>query len=267
MPSIEVILAAYNSPDFVAATIEGYRAQLDPDFCLAIADDGSGPEIREIVERAAVAGLRIRHEWHEDRGFRKSRIVNRAIASSAADFILLSDSDCVPGPHFIADHRKWAVPGRLSCGRRIELGPEITAGLLGGAIPISKLGDPSWLVSRDVIGQLDRSRYAIRFPEPVVRWWSRPEWGGWGSNMGVWREDLLRVNGFDNDFEGWGAEDVDLERRLEAAGCTAYQLRGRAVLFHLHHARREVAPKNRDLLNDTDRSGQWRARNGIVDES
>jgi len=266
--SLEVILAAYNDPGFVAAALAGYLAQLDSDFSLAIADDGSGPEIRALVGRFAERGLKVRHVWHEDLGFRKARIVNQAIGSSDADFIVLSDSDCIPGPRFIGDHRAWAIPGCLSAGRRVELGPEVSSGLVEGRIPLEKLTDMGWVFSRDLVGKLDSGRYAVRFPGWIVRSWNaRTAGGAMGANLGVWRDDLVRVNGFDNEFEGWGGEDDDLVWRLQASGVREQSVRGRAVVFHLHHEPREAARDNSARFAERRRTGEYRVRSGIVDDA
>jgi hypothetical protein len=62
--------------------------------------------------------------------------------------------------------------------------------------------------------------------------------GLWGCNASAWMTDLLSVDGFEVVFEGWGGEDVDLERRLRGAGLQARALRGEAAVSHLHHPSR-----------------------------
>lgn len=258
---IEVILAAYNRADFTRLTLDGYGRQHDTDFAVAIADDGSTDETRALIERYR-GRLAIRHLWQEDTGFRKARIVNRAIATSAADYLILSDNDCIPGRHFVGDHRQAARPGSFVTGRRVDLGPRPTAELLAAKSP-----DPErlpWLLRHALRGNLKRFEKALRPPAWVQRVWSGKQIGALGANLAVWRTDLLRINGFDEDFQGYGQEEVDLEWRLLAAGVARRSLLGRGVLFHLHHEQRPVSAANTARLQAKKQAGRWRAVNGIA---
>ncbi|MDR5907473.1 glycosyltransferase [Halomonas qiaohouensis] len=182
-------MAAYNDPEVLTLTLEGYRRQTDRNFSLCIADDGSGPEVAEVIERYRGLGLNIRHVWHEDRGFRKAQIVNCAIEGSRAEF----------GLHL-----------------------------------------PRW----------------------ASQLWSRKPLALLGANMGVWREHLMAVNGFDSDFEGYGAEEVDLEWRLIGWGVKQRAMRGRGGLIHIHHQRQADAYVFH-LLQHKQQAGEVVARNGI----
>jgi glycosyltransferase involved in cell wall biosynthesis len=89
----EVIMSAYNDADVLALTLSGYLNQVDPDFDVCIADDGSGPEVKQLVEKFQQQGLRIRHIWHEDLGFCRTVILNnkavvrRRVWSQALEYI------------------------------------------------------------------------------------------------------------------------------------------------------------------------------------
>ena len=268
MPSIEVILSAYNQPEFLETVLGGYLLQTDPRFSIAIADDGSGPEVAAVVERFSAQGLALRHVWQDDRGYRKCRIVNRALEGCEADYVVLSDSDCIPAPHFVEDHLTLARDGRFVCGRKVELGAEVTAGLMDGSVQPELLHRWTWLVRQDLSGRVDRSRYAFRLPDVLARIVGvRNRGGAWGANLAVWREDLLRVNGLDTQFDGgWGGEDVDLEWRLGRAGVSPIIIRGRATVFHLFHARRQPGVGFGDMLADKRAAGRWRVQSGIVED-
>jgi len=125
-----VILSVYGAERELRRVLEGYLRQTESDFSLALADDGSGAGVERLVREFSDRGLSIRHLWHEDRGFRKARILNRAIGSSEADYVILSDGDCIPCRRFVRDHIEWAEPGRFICGRRVLLGEELTGEIL-----------------------------------------------------------------------------------------------------------------------------------------
>ena len=56
-----------------------------------------------------------------------------------------------------------------------------------------------------------------------------------GSNLAIWRADLIRVNGYNEDFVGWGREDSELAVRLTNSGVRRLDVRGWAVCYHLWH--------------------------------
>jgi GT2 family glycosyltransferase len=61
-------------------------------------------------------------------------------------------------------------------------------------------------------------------------------------NFGISREDFERVNGFDENFEGWGGEDDDLGRRLRRAGARLESIVRHTYSFHLWHPRDITVP-------------------------
>ena len=127
--SIEVVMSCYQDPHNLKPVLEGYLAQTDPDFSICVADDGSGPSIKLVIEAFQQKGLKIRHVWHEDLGFRRTVILNKAIASSQADRIVCTDSDCIPSPYFIEDHKAIAKRNVITTGPRVLLRENITAKL------------------------------------------------------------------------------------------------------------------------------------------
>ena len=54
-------------------------------------------------------------------------------------------------------------------------------------------------------------------------------------NFGIWRADFERVNGFDENYRGWGQEDDDLGRRLRRAGVRFDSILGWTQTYHLWH--------------------------------
>ncbi len=251
---VEVILSVYGAERELRRVLEGYLRQTESDFSLALADDGSGPGVERLVREFTDRGLSIRHLWHEDRGFRKARILNRAIGSSEADYVILSDGDCIPCRRFVRDHIDWAEAGRFICGRRVLLGEELTEALLDRRADPARLENPVRLLLGEARGQLRRAWVGVRQPRFLARVFSRKWRGLWGCNTSVWMSDIVRINGFNNVFEGWGYEDIDFERRLLAAGLRPKSLRGRGAVFHLYHPSHSSQINERRYAVETDRS-------------
>jgi glycosyltransferase involved in cell wall biosynthesis len=241
---VEVILSAYGAERELRLVLEAYLGQSESGFSLAVADDGSGPSVERLAHEFADRGMSIRHLWHEDRGFRKARILNRAIGTSEADYLILSDGDCIPCRRFVRDHLEWAEAGRFVCGRRVLLGEELTRAILDRDSTPAWLENPFRLLLGEARGQLRRAWVGVRQPRLVSRLLSRKQRGLWGCNTAEWMKDLVRINGFNNAFEGWGYEDIDIERRLLASGLRPKAIRGRGAVFHLYH------PGNSSRINE-----------------
>ncbi len=85
-----------------------------------------------------------------------------------------------------------------------------------------------------------------------------------GCNMAVWRSDLLRINGFDSAMTApGGAEDTDVQWRLEAIGCAKAAMLGRACVFHLHHPKTRVDPGTRQRIRERQLKNEFRVADGI----
>jgi len=234
---LAVVLTTYNRPDALAAALAGYAAQRDTQFELLVADDGSGAPTREVVaafqKRAPFA---VRHVWHEDRGFRAAAIRNRAIAATAADYIVFSDGDCVPLPDFVAQHARLAEHGWFVAGNRILLNAELTAHALAGSYPLHNWSVGRWLAEWGRV-RINRWLPLVRLPDGTFRKMTPRRWEGVKTcNLAVWRDDLLRVNGLDESYSGWGLEDSDLVIRLLHAGVRHKSGRCATPLLHLWHA-------------------------------
>lgn len=263
---IAVIVATYNRPDALAAVLEGYLAQHDAQFELIVADDGSTEETRRTVEAyRARAAFALSHIWQEDAGFRVAAIRNRALAATGADYVIFSDGDCVPPPHFVAQHRHLAERGWFLAGNRILLCDSFTRRVLQHRLPIHRWGVAQWLATwlrRDI------NRFLPLLVLPGNRWRKRtPQaWRGVKTcNLSAWRQDLLRVNGFDEAYSSWGLEDSDLVVRLLHSGVRHKSARFATPLFHLWHQEndRSRLAENQQRLDELLQSEHILAARGV----
>lgn len=232
-----LIVTTYNWPEALDLTLASVARQtLAPDEVL-VADDGSGPATRAVVDRWRAAGLPLEHVWQEDAGFRLARSRNRALAAASAEYIVLVDGDMILQPRFIDDHVRCARPGRFVQGARPQLSAATTAQLLQGSGPKS--------IGPFTPG-LQRRAYALR-SRLLSRLFSRTKatlGGVQGCNQSFWRSDALRVNGYDERFDAWGPEDREFVARLLHLGVQRHYVRHMALAFHLHHTSRAPAAPN-----------------------
>lgn len=264
---IAVVVTTYNRPDALSAVLEGYLAQSDLDFELLVADDGSTRETAEVVKQfQARASFPIRHVWQEDQGFRAAAIRNRALAATSADYVVFTDGDCVPPGDFVAAHRALAEPGWFLSGNRLMLTREFTERVLCEKLPIHLWKMSDWLQARRH-GQIERLLPLIRLPGfGVLRKLAPQRWlGAKTCNLSAFRTDLLRVNGLDESYTGWGLEDSDLVIRLIRAGVGNKSARFAAPLFHLWHREndRSQLEENQRRLGSILAATHTRAAQGV----
>jgi glycosyltransferase involved in cell wall biosynthesis len=245
---IGVIVNTYNRPRALNLVLQGLLAQSRRPDEVIIADDGSTSETRDLLTSFVNRGLQLKHVWQPDEGFRRSRILNQAIASSKADLLIFIDGDCIPLPDFIERNSKLYEPGTISAGQRVLLSRGFTdqlesagnlhvcpsrssatwffrflKGDVNRILPFLALGDSGWRVAQP-------NRYDL------VR----------GCNFAILRESLILVGGFEEQFEGWGFEDSELAVRLINNGVRVKSLRFSSLVLHLWHpeASRERAGEN-----------------------
>ena len=262
--SIGVIISTYNAAPFLRLTLAGYARQTHRDFSIYIADDGSGPEIAGVIEDfRQSSNIRIQHFWHEDKGYRRAGIINRALAAVDEPYILLTDADCVPLPALLSTHLRLAEPGMFMRGSRVMLTQGITEQLAARGEWNPDMGRMQWLRWR-LAGHINR--LLPIFTPPHTSQAGTKLYGIRGCHFSFWHEDILKVNGFDASYEGWGREDSDLAARLFHAGVMRKNLYGMPVL-HLWHkeASRNRLAGNDVILQECLDSKRVRARVGIAE--
>lgn len=263
---IAVIVTTYNRPDALAAVLEGLLAQSDSDFEVLVADDGSKPDTAELVGRFQQrAALTIRHIWQKDDGFRAAAIRNRALAEATADYIIFTDGDCIPPVDFVAQQRKLAEAGCFLSGNRLLLSQDFTRQVLQEHIPVHcwRFGD--WLRAYRA-GHISRLLPLLRMPDSTFRKVSPRRWQGAKTcNLSAFRADLLKVNGLDESYTGWGQEDSDLVVRLIRAGLINKSARFAAPVLHLWHKEndRSHLEENKRRLQQVLNATHIRALKGV----
>lgn len=255
---ISLVISTYNHVRPLELCLAGFRQQSTQPMEIIIADDGSASPTRDLITRLSLSfPCLVHHLWHEDKGFRKNIILNRALAAAKGDYLVLTDADCIPHPQFLEDHASLAERGFWVQGRRSYLSLAASNTLQPGpAVPSLRLL---------LAGQLSGAAKGFRLPIPLIRR-NTAQRGIIGCNMAMWRSDLLAVNGWDEEYEGWGlGEDSDIGSRLYHLGRPRKFVYGRAILYHLHHPilNRDHLPKSKVRLEETLRTKKVRCVKGV----
>lgn len=266
LPSISVIITTYNRPDALQLVLLALTQQTLLPNEVIIADDGSGNETRLLIEQLSnQLNYPLKHVWHKDEGFQAAKIRNKAVLCTNNNYLIFLDGDCIPFPDFIEQHHLLAEPYWFVSGHRILLEKKFTEKILQEIFPIYRDSALRWLFYY-FRGQTNRFFPLLRIPLNKLRKLSSRRWQGVKScNLGLWKEDFLSVNGFDESFIGWGYEDSDLVIRLIRAGVQRKSGKFAITVIHLWHQQndRENEQINLNLLKQITKDQRTRAKIGI----
>ena len=240
MNLISVIVTTYNWPSALNLCLESLFVQNDNNFEIIIADDGSSSSNLNLTKSyCAKSGVPIQYVHHDDQGFRAGTIRNKAVAISKGDYLLFVDGDCVLRPDFITRHRQLAEPGRFVPGNRVLLRESFTQEVIEKKILLHQK-PVSYFIALWLQNKINRISAFIRLPLGFLRNLQPKKWQkAMTCNLAIWKSDFLRVNGFDELFEGWGFEDSDLVIRLIHAGVKRKEGRFAVPVLHLWHSQND----------------------------
>jgi glycosyltransferase involved in cell wall biosynthesis len=225
---ISLIVTTYNWKEALGTVLRSAFEQSELPREIIVADDGSRDDTRALVEALAKKSpVPLLHSWQEDKGFRAAESRNKAIAMATGEYVVIIDGDMVLHPDFLRGHRRAARKGYFTQGKRVLLSPKLSQQLISnGPSPISPL-------SAGIKNRLNATN------SPFLSKLFSKDKAGIASikscNMGFWMEDIVRVNGFNEDFVGWGREDSEFAIRLLNSGTKRQNLAFGGVAYHLHH--------------------------------
>jgi glycosyltransferase involved in cell wall biosynthesis len=263
---LSLIITTYNWPEALFLVLESVNKQTVLPNEVIIADDGSTKETKAQVEIFKNnSELNIIYSWQEDVGFRAARSRNSAILKSSGDYIILIDGDTILDKNFVKDHIIASEQGYFVQGTRALL---------------SSIQTKKTLLSKTIFFSFFSSKIKNRknslrstFLSYLFSTKKNDLRGIKTCNLGFYRKDCFKVNGFNNSFEGWGKEDSEFAVRLLNSGINRKNIKFKAIQFHLWHNEnsRIDLKKNIELLqNAINNQTSW-CENGInsreLDES
>ena len=265
---VSVIFTTYNSPEWLEKVLWGFFYQTYKDFEIVIADDGSSGETRALIEAMRMqTGMSIRHEWQEDEGFRKGRILNKAILAAENEYIVFTDGDCIPRRDFVEVHVRESAIGCFLSGSYYKLPMSTSKKITKEDIASGRCFDVSWLREN-----------GLPWGRKTLKLRARGKWAKWlnkltptqcnlkGSNASAWKSDILAVNGYDERM-AWGGQDREFGVRLINSGVKPKHVRYDAIVVHLDHSRGykdpEMVASNKKLRLKNEREGVTTTDYGI----
>ena len=245
MPELSVIISTYNAEAWLENVLWGYSCQTFKDFEIVIADDGSGPKTKALIDEFVKAtSLKITHVWQEDDGFQKSRILNKAIVACKAEYIVMSDGDCIPRADFLEVHQNNKEKGYFLSGGYFMLPMDISKKITKNDIISGNCFNLKWLKSNGLKSSFKNNKLTAKGIVTTLLNSLTPTNPSWnGHNASGWKQDIIAINGFDERMQ-YGGQDRELGERLTNLGIKSKQIRYSAICVHLDHKRGYKTPES-----------------------
>ena len=199
-----LIITTYNWKEALELSLLSVFNQSQLPDEIIIADDGSDNATKEIIERLAKdSPVPLIHSWQQNKGFRLARSRNKAIAKSTGEYLILIDGDILLEQHFVADHIQAANAGFFVQGSRVLLNKKITQ---------QTLQNKELRVCICAIG-IENRKNCLRsnLLSRLFSFSSKKLTGIKTCNFAFWKKDAQAVNGFNEEFLGWGRNLVTTE--------------------------------------------------------
>ena len=133
--AVSIIIPFYNGIDWLELSFVALGKQTFKDFEVIVADDGSREDVvARLEELMARQPFPVTHLWQEDCGFRKNRMLNKAVVQSRAEYLIFLDGDCIPHRKFVEEHCKARREGFVVAGRRVALPAALSEGMSVGKV-------------------------------------------------------------------------------------------------------------------------------------
>lgn len=254
---ISLIIPIYKKKDFIEAVLESINYQTYKNFEIIVAEDDNtlGDFINNLRNKV---NYKLIHVQQEDLGYRRNTALNNGVKNSLGNLIVVIDQDCMLHPKFLEEYAKNFNNGDMFVGRRFNLGKKYTEVVLKNKI--RKFNFLRLIFTDCRIKEIARGAY---LPWLKVKRTTRCL----GSNFGIKRELLLKLNGFDENYIGYGLEDVDIEKRVLMAGGKIFSMKNKAIQYHLYHpepqGNLERYHLNRAVLDKTIETKQYICKNGL----
>jgi glycosyltransferase involved in cell wall biosynthesis len=257
-----LIISTFNWPEALELCLLSILNQAVLPHEVIIADDGSTDATRDLIDRYKGSfPVPLLHVWHPDDGFRLAQIRNKAIAAASGEYIVQIDGDLILHRHFISDHIRFAERKTFVRASRVYLNEFFSASLLRSKCIVFS---PFSVGVSNKMSAL-RLPFLWSFFEHNYKSKGDERWEIHGCNMAYWRDDAVLVNGYNEDFKGWGPEDKEFIVRLLNSGIHKRFIKMGALVFHLYHSENTKSnlPVNEALLKSAIREEKRICVNGL----
>jgi hypothetical protein len=209
--------------------------------------------------------------WHEDNGYQRQMILNKAILEASTPYLIFTDGDCIPRNDFISLHMMYIVKGRFLSGGYCKLPIGVSQEISKEDIFQQRCFDYEWLYERGLRGASQRRKLKagrgwgkfLDFITPATATFNN-------CNTSAWKDDVIAVNGYDERMK-YGGSDREIGERLTNLGITGKQIRHQAIVVHLDHDRgyktKDSVQFNLGIRKETKQLRKTWTENGIVKEN
>jgi len=245
IPKISVIISTYNAEEWLRKVLWGFNQQTFKNFEVVIADDGSRDTTKDLITKMSKEVFYpIVHVWQEDDGFQKSRILNKAVEACAANYVIMTDGDCIPREDFVQVHYINKEKGYFISGGYYMLPMNISKLITLEDIQKQNCFNINWLKEKGIPQTFKNNKLTANGVISKLLNLVTPTNASWnGHNSSGWKKDILNINGFDERMQ-YGGQDRELGERLFNFGIKSKQLRYSAVCVHLDHKRGYKTPES-----------------------
>lgn len=198
-----VVIPTYNRCQVLVRTLQALLAQKD-DSCpssyeIVVVDDGSTDETERQVrdlESAASGQIVYLHQPNRKQGAAR----NLGAGKAQGDFLVFLGDDTIPDPGFLSQHSagrrkrgQWSRDSRL-----VVIGRTRWARHLATTRFTRYIGEQGWQFGFSLIADPENVPFNFFYT----------------SNLSIGRRFFLDSGGFDEDFQEYGWEDIELSLRL-----------------------------------------------------
>jgi glycosyltransferase involved in cell wall biosynthesis len=267
-----VIISTYNQPEWLEKVLWSYEFQSFKNFEVIIADDGSTDETKQLIEHLRKeVSYPIQHVWHRDNGFQKTKILNKAVVKSTSEYLIFTDGDCIARKDFVETHLRLSQPNYFLSGGYFKLPKSISDIISKEDIKNQDCFNIEWLVKNGLkktfkSNKLTSARIKVWFLNKFTTTKATFD----GMNVSAWKNDILKVNGFDEHMQ-YGGEDREIGERLFNISVKAKQIRYSAICLHLEHERSYINPQmikvNNEIRKQTKKNKSIYTDFGIISKN
>lgn len=254
-----LLISTYNRPDALRlCLLSAFQQSVMPDEII-IGDDGSDERTQAMIDNLRpLCPVPLIHVWQEDCGYRLAMMRNKSVAVSSGDYLIEVDGDVILHRDFVKDHISFARKGFYLKGGRTNLGRKLTERLCEAGRP----AQIRWW-TYGIEGKAENALHLPSVARRLAPRYRRNKESALGCNMSFFRDDFKAINGYDEFFEGWGGEDGDFGRRLQAYGIKKLHLKFAGIVYHLWHEDRYMYNKDKNIMYSCRQGQPVRCENGF----
>ncbi|CAA6819993.1 MAG: Putative two-domain glycosyltransferase [uncultured Sulfurovum sp.] len=253
-----LIITTYNWAEALELSVKSALNQTVLPNEIIIADDGSTFETKELLEKIAKESkIKIIHSWQEDEGFRLAKSRNLAISKASSNYIIIVDGDMLLDKNFIADHLRCANAGYYIQGSRVILSKKLSSKIL-----TNKQSLKPTILNKEITNKINLLRIPL-LSKIFCQKSTQKLHGVRGCNFAFFKNDCIKINGFNEDFTTWGREDSEFVQRFYNLGIKRKKLKFSGIQYHLYHKEGNANSCNDQILKKTIEKKLTWCENGI----